>query len=81
MAFHLQMNAMTQTSTHDLLLLHLSGELSPAESSAFEHLLLGDAELQQDYSDFAAMLQVLEKQELYNPQAATMQLLLDYSRA
>ncbi len=72
---------MTQTSTHDQLLLHITNELAPAERNAFEHVLISDPGLQQDYRDFAAILDTLKASVSFEPGTSTMKLLLDYSRA
>jgi len=72
---------MTPAATHDLLLLHLTNELSPAERNAFEHTLISDSELQQDYRDFAAILQTISIPLQFSPSDSTMRLLMDYAKA
>ncbi len=80
-SFVTQIYAMTPASTHDLLLLHLTNELAPAERNAFEHVLISDQELQQDYRDFAAILQTLDQPLQFSPKESTIRLLLDYAKA
>jgi hypothetical protein len=76
--FKLQIDSMTASSTHQLLVLHLFNELPPAERNGFEHLLISDADLQQDYADFSDLLPVLEGAELA-PDSTRLQALLDYA--
>lgn len=69
---------MAQSSTHNLLFLHLFNELPPVDRNHFEHLLISDADLQQDYSEYAEIIGVL-KAPLLEPSKMRLQQLLDYA--
>ncbi|MDP2189322.1 MAG: hypothetical protein Q8J69_11635 [Sphingobacteriaceae bacterium] len=69
---------MTPKSTHDLLLLHLFNELPPVDRNQFEHLLISDADLQQEYADYADMLGICNTPML-EPCSTRLQQLLDYA--
>ena len=70
---------MAQSSTQHTLLLHLFNELRPAEANAFEHLLISDVELQQDYLETADLVAALTAEILPEPDPVRMQQLLDYA--
>lgn len=69
---------MAQSSTYNLLFLHLFNELPPVDRNQFEHLLISDADLQQDYSDYAEIIGAL-KVPLLEPSKMRLQQLLDYA--
>lgn len=69
---------MTQSSTHDLLFLHLFNELPLVGRNQFEHLLISDANLQQEYAEYAEILDALHTPML-EPCATRLQQLLDYA--
>jgi hypothetical protein len=71
---------MAQSSTQHTLLLHLFNELRPAEANAFEHLLISDAELQQEYLETADVVAALTAEILPEPDPVRLQQLLDYAQ-
>lgn len=70
---------MTQSSTQHTLLLHLFNELCPAEANAFEHLLISDAVLQQDYRETADLVAALTAEISPEPDPVRLKQLLDYA--
>ena len=75
----MQISSMAQSSTHHTLLLHLFNELRPAEANAFEHLLISDVELQQDYLETADLVAALTAEILPEPDPVRLKQLLDYA--
>lgn len=71
---------MAKSSTQHTLLLHLFNELRPAEANAFEHLLISDAELQQEYLETADVVAALTAEILPEPDPMRLQQLLDYAQ-
>ncbi len=71
---------MAKSSTQHTLLLHLFNELCPAEANAFEHLLISDAELQQEYLETADVVAALTAEILPEPDPVRLQQLLDYAK-
>lgn len=71
---------MAKSSTQHTLLLHLFNELRPAEANAFEHLLISDAELQQEYLETADVVAALTAEILPEPDPVRLQQLLDYAQ-
>lgn len=71
---------MAKSSTQHTLLLHLFNELRPAEANAFEHLLISDAELQQEYLETADVVAALTAEILPEPDPMRLQQLLDYAK-
>jgi hypothetical protein len=69
---------MAQSSTHELLFLHLFNELPPVGRNQFEHLLISDADLQQEYSEYAEIIGAIQV-PLLEPCATRLQQLLDYA--
>ena len=69
---------MAQSSTHNLLFLHLFNELPPVDRNHFEHLLISDADLQQDYSEYAEIIGALNA-PLLDQSKMRLQQLLDYA--
>jgi hypothetical protein len=69
---------MTPKSTQDLLFLHLFNELPPVGRNQFEHLLISDASLQQEYAEYAAIVGALQMPML-EPSKSRLQQLLDYA--
>lgn len=69
---------MTQTSTHELLFLHLFNELPPVGRNQFEHLLISDADLQQEYTEYAEIINAFQV-PLLEPDASRLKQLLDYA--
>lgn len=70
---------MAQSSTQHTLLLHLFNELHPVEANAFEHLLISDAEMQQDYLETADLVASLLAEVSPEPDPLRLQQLLDYA--
>ncbi len=70
---------MAQSSTQYTLLLHVFNELCPAEANAFEHLLISDVELQQDYLETADLVAALTADILPEPDPVRLKQLLDYA--
>lgn len=70
---------MAQSSTQHTLLLHLFNELRPAEANAFEHLLISDVALQQDYHETADLVAALTAEILSEPDPVRLKQLLDYA--
>jgi|GEM_PF-1348224 len=69
---------MAKSSTHETLLLHLFNELPPVERNLYEHLLISDVELQQEYSDYTEIVAQLQI-PLLEPSNMRVQQLLDYA--
>jgi hypothetical protein len=69
---------MAQSSTHNLLFLHLFNELPLVDRNHFEHLLISDADLQQNYSEYAEIIGALNA-PLLEPSKMRLQQLLDYA--
>jgi hypothetical protein len=69
---------MAQSSTNNLLFLHLFNELPPVDRNQFEHLLISDADLQQEYTEYAEIIGALHT-PLLEPSKMRLQQLLDYA--
>jgi hypothetical protein len=70
---------MAQNSTQHTLLLHLFNELRPAEANAFEHLLISDPEMQQEYRETADLVAAFTAEVLPEPDPVRLKQLLDYA--
>lgn len=70
---------MAQSSTQNTLLLHLFNELHPVEANAFEHLLISDVALQQEYLETADLVASLTAEIAPEPDPVRLQQLLDYA--
>lgn len=70
---------MAESTTSLQLLLHITNELPPLARNAFEHMLISDQKLQDEYAQTEQLFALLQAETLLQPSNSTMKLLLDYA--